>query len=314
MQPGHLDEKLSLVMAAASNGLDDAVLNAPLPDMSLPGDPHVQHVPPTSAELQAAGHHLIHNEDPQHTLGLIQELNSHSHSHGHQEVSVGIITGEEHSMDLAGDTLDNNNNDNNSNSATGERPAKRRRGGRRVSNPNMTAEERRRQRVLKNRESAMRSLQKKAEYSANLAVEQKSVTAAHEAKKSHMFALVSTAAELREKLDSNNDIAVSIASCIERCNSLLQSSATPTSVSIRNTNNNTTTATVAANISATGNTNISTEDNNATPAISVPENHNINHNLNITNVPPAVPQAAIPLVPPIILPAGSSPHPPLPPH
>jgi len=151
----------------------------------------------------------------------------------------------------------------------------------------------------------MRSLQKKAQYSANLAVEQKNVTDAHQVKKTQMYALVSTAAALRDKLDANstnNELAASIANCIERCNNLLQNSASASSHSVRNS-----VPPTNINISSTANI----ED---TPTL--PENHNINvnHNMNITNVPPAVPQAAIPLVPPIILPTSSNTHPPLPPH
>ncbi|CAN8068984.1 unnamed protein product [Agarophyton chilense] len=46
--------------------------------------------------------------------------------------------------------------------------SKKLKGGRRVVNPNLTDEQRRRERVLKNRESAMKSLQKKKRYTEDL--------------------------------------------------------------------------------------------------------------------------------------------------
>lgn len=102
-----------------------------------------------------------------------------------------------------------------------EPPAKRRRGGRRVSNPDVSAEERRRIRVLKNRESAMRSLVKKAEYSAKLVDLQKAAEAEHLAKYSNLQKLVAAAIELRndlEKISSDEvrQLCEELTNCITR--------------------------------------------------------------------------------------------------
>lgn len=81
-----------------------------------------------------------------------------------------------------------------------EPPAKRRRGGRRSSNPDISAEERKRLRVLKNRESAMRSLAKKAEYSAKLVTMEKEVIAEYKSSRESLEKLICNAVTLRDAL------------------------------------------------------------------------------------------------------------------
>lgn len=83
----------------------------------------------------------------------------------------------------------------------GEPPAKRRRGGRRSMNPEISAEERKRLRVLKNRESAMRSLAKKAEYSAKLETQEKEATDNYKQKRDSLEKLIAAAIALRTALD-----------------------------------------------------------------------------------------------------------------
>lgn len=78
---------------------------------------------------------------------------------------------------------------------------KRRRGGRRASNPDISAEERKRQRVLKNRESAMRSLAKKAEYSRMLADKHNVAADNVRTAASSLHALLADAAAARRALD-----------------------------------------------------------------------------------------------------------------
>eukprot|EP00177_Eucheuma_denticulatum_P000811 GFKZ01001470.1.p1 GENE.GFKZ01001470.1~~GFKZ01001470.1.p1 ORF type:complete len:156 (-),score=30.03 GFKZ01001470.1:1509-1976(-) len=107
----------------------------------------------------------------------------------------------------------------------GEPPSKKRRSGRRSSNPSISAEERKRLRVLKNRESAMRSLAKKAEYSAKLETLEKEAAAQHKSKREKLEKLLETAIALRTALDKvPDDIAALIArveSSINRCTTLL---------------------------------------------------------------------------------------------
>lgn len=78
-----------------------------------------------------------------------------------------------------------------------EPPAKRRRGGRRASNPDISTEERKRLRVLKNRESAMRSLAKKAEYSARLERMQKDAEEQYNQTQDQLEKILSAALSLR---------------------------------------------------------------------------------------------------------------------
>lgn len=104
---------------------------------------------------------------------------------------------------------------------TAERPAKRRRGGRRAANPEVSAEERRRIRVLKNRESAMRSLAKKAEYSAKLVDLQKEAEQEHMTKRANLQKLIQTAIGIRDALEKISDSDVGqlfneLSSCIDR--------------------------------------------------------------------------------------------------
>lgn len=84
---------------------------------------------------------------------------------------------------------------------TGQPATKRRRAGRRVSNTDMSAEERKRQRVLKNRESAMRSLAKKAAYSAQLEDMAKREIDLYTTSRSHLQKLLSTALAMRAAID-----------------------------------------------------------------------------------------------------------------
>lgn len=79
--------------------------------------------------------------------------------------------------------------------------SKRRRGGRKASNPEISAEERKRQRVLKNRESAMRSLAKKAEYSAMLEKEEADALLETKGSENTLQKLISTALTARALLN-----------------------------------------------------------------------------------------------------------------
>lgn len=98
------------------------------------------------------------------------------------------------------------------NTTKGEPPSKKRRGGRRSSNPDISAEERKRLRILKNRESAMRSLAKKAEYSAKLESLEKEAAAQHKSSREELESLLNTAITLRNALDKvPDDIAKLIA-------------------------------------------------------------------------------------------------------
>lgn len=106
-----------------------------------------------------------------------------------------------------------------------EPPAKRRRGGRRTANPEVSQEERRRIRVLKNRESAMRSLVKKAEYSAKLVGMQKEAEAEHAEKYSNLQKLVAGAMELLEDLekissDEVRQLCEELTNCINRSSAI----------------------------------------------------------------------------------------------
>lgn len=122
----------------------------------------------------------------------------------------------------------------------GEPPSKKRRSGRRSSNPSISAEERKRLRILKNRESAMRSLAKKAEYSAKLEALEKEAAAQYKSNLEKLEKLLETAIGLRTSLDKvPEDITALVAkveSSINRCTTLLsaeeihQPTAPPTSI------------------------------------------------------------------------------------
>lgn len=84
-------------------------------------------------------------------------------------------------------------------------PSKRRRGGRKASNPQISAEERKRQRVLKNRESAMRSLAKKAQFSAMLEKEEADALLQVKASEHTLQKLVHAAISIRSFLDKVPD-------------------------------------------------------------------------------------------------------------
>lgn len=257
------EHKLGLDMSGA-NGMDDAVLAAQLPDMSLPADtstdaaaaaidavseqqqpsddhqdvelPQVVHPPQDAMEMPPSQEEPLEGvEGTPGTLELVQSLESPSETpqqphdataepsppeqlvSSMQTSSVPVVVATTADTQSAVPALDTTELD------TPTRPLKRRRGGRRVSNPNMSAEERRRQRVLKNRESAMRSLAKKAEYAQKLAETQKVVLKEQMDKQLHLRKLVDSAVELREELtgfDSPSvlDLIASLADCVTRCN------------------------------------------------------------------------------------------------
>lgn len=91
-----------------------------------------------------------------------------------------------------------------------QQTAKRRRGGRRATNPEISAEERKRQRVLKNRESAMRSLAKKAEYSAKLEKLETEATTELNDDRQKLQKVVSNAIALRNLLATLPDDVTSL--------------------------------------------------------------------------------------------------------
>lgn len=99
-----------------------------------------------------------------------------------------------------------------------EPPTKKRRGGRRTSNPEISAEERKRLRILKNRESAMRSLAKKAEYSAKLEALEKRAIDECSSTRDSLEQLIATAIALKADLDKasqpNTDLIVRAETCI----------------------------------------------------------------------------------------------------
>lgn len=100
----------------------------------------------------------------------------------------------------------------------------RRRGGRRALNPEMSAEDRKRQRVLKNRESAMRSLAKKAEYSRMLNDNHTNVQSQIKTAVSNLSALVSDAQVLRQALCSLPAEAIANETLTDRADSVIASS------------------------------------------------------------------------------------------
>lgn len=105
-----------------------------------------------------------------------------------------------------------------------EPPEKQRRSGRRVANPTMSPEERRRQRTLKNRESAMRSLQKKAEYAAKLESDEKSLRDAVLSQRNSLITTMNAANEARLSLSGSTehmDLLERVDACLQRCRDAL---------------------------------------------------------------------------------------------
>lgn len=109
--------------------------------------------------------------------------------------------------------------------AATEPPMKKRRGGRRTSNPEISAEERKRLRILKNRESAMRSLAKKAEYSAKLEALQKQAVEEYRSTRESLEQLIPTALSLKAALDKtsspNTDLIARAEVCISSATATL---------------------------------------------------------------------------------------------
>ncbi|KAI0565694.1 hypothetical protein FGB62_16g018 [Gracilaria domingensis] len=99
--------------------------------------------------------------------------------------------------------------------AQAEPPAKKRKGGKKAMNTDMSAEERKRLRVLKNRESAMRSLAKKAEYSAKLETQQKEALQSYQDSRNNLESLVSTAAALKVALEQVPDDVMQLLTDVE---------------------------------------------------------------------------------------------------
>lgn len=238
---GKTQTGLEALVMATSNGLEDAVLNAPLPDIALPAD--------TSSVLAAESVEL-------HTVpgGHLPKSHSHGHAHPHTQlegstaplekpneshqlrahsvprlgtsmmprpaftVSIDLPSGAVTTVPTTSSTLGAPEATVGLTDEPG-RPAKRRRGGRRATDPNMSAEDRRRQRVLKNRESAMRSLAKKAKFSADLQAEQAALQNELQTKQIELRKLAELALDLREKLEEfgENDLVPSFTSCINRC-------------------------------------------------------------------------------------------------
>jgi hypothetical protein len=101
-----------------------------------------------------------------------------------------------------------------------------RRAGRRAANPATTPEERRRQRTLSNRESAMRSLQKKAEFAARLEDEERTlreiVGARCDALKQVVDAAVHARAALRDAGSGHDALAAEVDDCIARCRAAVE--------------------------------------------------------------------------------------------
>lgn len=94
-------------------------------------------------------------------------------------------------------------------------PSKRRRGGRRACNPELSAEERKRLRVLKNRESAMKSLLKKAQYSESLEKCESDNVAEYNNNIANLEQMLASASRLRALLDNQPSVPPSIFSSIE---------------------------------------------------------------------------------------------------
>lgn len=92
-------------------------------------------------------------------------------------------------------------------------------------NPEISAEERKRLRVLKNRESAMRSLAKKAEYSAQLENKEKEAVASYKLKRDCLEKLLATAISLRTALSKVPEevpkLLMHTEACINRATTVL---------------------------------------------------------------------------------------------
>lgn len=102
-------------------------------------------------------------------------------------------------------------------SPKGEPPSKKRRGGRRAANNDISAEERKRNRILKNRESAMRSLAKKAMYSAQLESDEREATENHQKCREKLEKILATAANLKGALDKVPEDVAKLAARVEEC-------------------------------------------------------------------------------------------------
>ncbi len=252
MPPGSPNQ-LSLAMSTSS-GLDDSVLNAPLPEMALPAETSSAaaaasvELPTDQAQQLAAQHHA--DMEVEATTVSAPHVVSDEHQIGHenpvppeqQAQPVDVVPDPEASGAVLVSTIPDVGMQGATEAPlltvepTAERPAKRRRGGRRATNPNMTTEERRRQRVLKNRESAMRSLAKKAAFSQQLTETQQSVMREQEEKQERLRKLVLTAVELCDKLDTagESELSATLSACVERCNSGLvdASVAAPTTATV----------------------------------------------------------------------------------
>ncbi|PXF46805.1 hypothetical protein BWQ96_03334 [Gracilariopsis chorda] len=96
-----------------------------------------------------------------------------------------------------------------------EPPTKKRRSGKKGNDPDLSAEERKRLRVLKNRESAMRSLAKKAEYSAKLETQQKQAREAYQETRQSLELLLIKTKALREALGDVPDDVGQLISQVE---------------------------------------------------------------------------------------------------
>lgn len=115
--------------------------------------------------------------------------------------------------------------------AAAEPPTKKRRGGRRSSNPEISAEERKRLRILKNRESAMRSLAKKAEYSAKLEALEKHAVEEHKSTRDSLEQLLATAITFKDSLykapQDHADLIAKAERCITKATTLLSEDQEP---------------------------------------------------------------------------------------
>jgi hypothetical protein len=114
-----------------------------------------------------------------------------------------------------------------------QQPAlKRRRTGRSSTDPAMTSDERRRSRTLKNRESAMRSLQKKADYASQLETDDRTQREIVATQRDALQQLVQSALEARAELvrtSDDTDLVCMVDDCISRCReSIVESVAEPT--------------------------------------------------------------------------------------
>jgi hypothetical protein len=109
---------------------------------------------------------------------------------------------------------------------------KRRRVGRGSTDPAMTSDERRRLRTLKNRESAMRSLQKKAEYASQLETDERTQREIVATQRDALQQLVQSAIEARAELVQtfdHSDLVGVVDDCISRCRgAIVDSVAEPT--------------------------------------------------------------------------------------